>query len=95
MTSVIESVERCATKDGVKTLKFFNRKRETVLLIPNDLSTGVGEDNSENDSCDSDYVPTSKSESESDSDHSDNSEGTNNSGMMMIPTATSKKLRKT
>ena len=51
-----------------------------MLLIPNDLSTGVGEDHSEDYSCDSDYVPTSESESDSNSDNSDNSEETNNSG---------------
>ena len=69
MTSAgIASVEARAKKDGVKTLKFFNRKKESILLIPNDLSTGVGENNVEYSSeDDSDYVPSSDDDDSSDS----------------------------
>ena len=56
--SVIALVEARAKKDGVKTLKFFNRKRDSILLTPADLSTGVGENKNDDDSSDSDYVPS-------------------------------------
>ena len=56
----------------------FNRKRESILLTPADLSTEVSENKNDNDYSDSDYVPsledesfTSKSDSEMDSDMDD------------------------
>ena len=33
-TSVIEFVENRAKKDGIKTLKFFNRKKNLYYLFP-------------------------------------------------------------
>ena len=66
MTSlVIESVENRAKKDGIKTLKFFNHKKETMLLTPVNLSTGVdSEDDDQDGSDDSDYLPSSDDESD-------------------------------
>ena len=60
---VIASVEARAKKDGVKTLKFFNRKKESILLTPADLNSGVGQNQNDNDSSDSNYVPLSGDES--------------------------------
>ena len=80
-SSVIASVEVRAKKDGVKSLKFFNRKREYILLTPVDLRTGVGENKIDNDYINSYQLPssedesfTSKSDSEMDSDMDDNEE---------------------
>ena len=39
---VVDRVEEMAEKQGYKTLKFFNRKRQEMMLKDVDLLTGVG-----------------------------------------------------
>ena len=77
ISSIIASVKATVKKDGIKSLKFFNRKRESILLTPVDLSTGVGKNQDENDSEDSDYVTSSEDtsyDSESNSEMDSNME---------------------
>ena len=42
MSSVIESIYTRAKKGRITSLKFFNHKKEPVLLAPIDLNIGVG-----------------------------------------------------
>ena len=42
MRMVIDRVEELARRQGFKTLKYFNRKREEMILTPADLLAGVG-----------------------------------------------------
>ena len=41
---VIKRIEELATSQGMKTFKFFNRKKEEVLFSDPDYETGVDDD---------------------------------------------------
>ena len=79
---VIKAVEKFASDQGFKSLKFFNRKKEEILFKDSDLFTGVGKEeqhDSDSDSENSDDPDDSESPDDfDDSDESDD-EGENES----------------
>ena len=73
--AIIKAVEKLADRDQIKTLKFYNRKKENDLLPDADQTTGVegGQndydlDNESDDANDSDDEEPSTGDSDSDSE---------------------------
>ena len=63
---VIKAVKASATKQGFKSLKFFNRRKKEDLILDSDLITGVDESTQNNDK-----YPESDDSNYSDSDKED------------------------